>query len=327
MDRTMQAPERKIGYPNVRQASHSPYPRIAVCVSGPCSDQALVRRTAEAVIDQDYPGSVDLIIPEGTATDRRWIYQGRDRGRGVILSPRADAAFELDCNTAFATALELQPPVEYVALLKCGETAPAQWLSFLLKAQEEFDSDLVVGSVKAVFDDAPSDWMLSGPFFDRFGIQRGPIPRISAADNLLMRADVIRSCLPRVFFPKPVPHEREWIDFAYRTEALGFASIWANDAVVFEVVPKSRMTKEWVIAREYGQALADARAQSLYKASRLAGTSRRLHACGLLVSSLATCGLAWFDEARLLRARLKLAQAQGMMARNNSRDSHEEEDA
>jgi hypothetical protein len=323
----MQAPEKKIGHPNDRPALHASSPRIAVCVSGSCSDQALVRRTADAVINQEYSGSIVLIVPEGIASDRRWIRQSCDRSRRVILSPRANASFELDCNTAFAMALKLQPPVEYVALLKSGEAAPAQWLSFLTKAQQEFDSDLVVGPVKAVFDDAPSDWMLSGSFFDRFGIRRGPIPRISAADNLLIRADVIRSCLPRVFSPKPFPHESEWIDFAYRTEALGFTSIWANDAVVFDVVPKSKMTKEWVIAREYDKALADTRAQSLYKASRLAGASRRLRACGLLVSGLAACSLAWFDEARLLRARLRLAQAQGMMARKDPRESHEKEAA
>jgi hypothetical protein len=313
--------------PTLRPASHRPYPPVAVCVLGACSDQALVRRTAEAVIGQDYPGSIVLMVPEGTAADPRWIRQDVDRSRKVILCPRADASFALDCNTAFAIALKLRPQVQFVALLECGEAAPAQWLSFLMKAQQEFDSDLFLGPVKAVFGEAPSDWMLSGPFFDRFGIQRGPIPRIPAADNLLIRADVIRSCLPRVFAPKSVPHDSEWIDFAYRVEALGFASICANDAVVFDVVPKSRMTKEWVIAREYYKACASARAQSLYQASRLAGASRRLRACGLLVSSLVSCGWSWFDEARLLKARLKLARAQGMMAREISRESRKREAA
>jgi hypothetical protein len=311
--------------PTLRPASHRPFPGVAVCFSGACSDQALVRRSAEAVIEQDYSGPVVLMVPEGTGTDRPWIRPAADRR--VILCPRADGPSELDCNTAFAIALQLRPAVEFVVLLKCGELAPAQWLSSLMKAQQEFDADLVVGPVKAVFDEAPSDWMLSGPFFDRFGIQRGPIPRIPAADNLLIRADVIRSCLPRVFVPNSVPHESEWIDFAYRVEALGFASICANDAVVFDAVPKSRMTKEWVVAREYHKALANARAQSLYKTSRLANTSRRLRACGLLVSSLVSCGWGWLDEAGLLSARLKLARAQGMMAREISRQSREKEAA
>jgi hypothetical protein len=313
--------------PRLRPASHRSFPGVAVCVSGTCSDQALVRRTVESVIDQDYPGSIVLMVPEGTTPDRRWIRQDADRSRRVILSPRADAAVELDCNTAFAIALELRPRLEFVALLKCGEVAPPQWLSFLMKAQQEFDADLVAGPVKAVFDEAPSDWMLSGRFFDRFGIQRGPIPRIPAADNLLIRADVIRSCLPQVFVPDPVPHESEWIDFAYRVEALGFASICANDAVVFDAVPKSRMTKEWVIAKEYDKALATTRAQSHYKASHLADTSRRLHACGLFVSGLVTGGWGLFDEARLLRARLMLARAQGMMAREISGGSRKKDAA
>jgi hypothetical protein len=300
-------------------------PRVAVCISGTCSDAALAYRTVGALIDQDYRGSIVLMIPEGTTTDRLWIRQGVEQSRGVILCPRADGSCELDCNTAFAMALELRPSVEYVALLKFGEVAPVQWLSFMMNAQQEFDADLVVGSVKAVFDEAPSDWMVAGTFFDRFGIQRGPIPRIPAPDNLLTRADVIRSCLPRVFAPRPVPQESEWIDFAYRAQALGFASICANDAVVFDVVPRSRMTKEWIISREYNKALADVRAQSLYRTSRLADATRRLRAYGLIVSSLMSCGWAWFDEARLLRARLKLAQAQAMMATDSSRDSSRKE--
>jgi hypothetical protein len=218
-------------------------------------------------------------------------------------------------------ALELRPSVDYVALLKFGEIPPPQWLSVMMNAQQEFDADLVVGPVKAVFDEAPSDWMLTGTFFDRFGIQRGPVPRIPAADNLLIRADVIRSCLPRVFAPRPIPHESEWIDFAYRAEALGFASICANDAVVFDVVSKSRMTKEWIVSREYDKALANVRARSLYKTTRLPDATRRLRACGLIVSSVMSCGWAWFDEGRLLRARLKLAQAQAMMATDTSRAS------
>jgi hypothetical protein len=318
-------PKNNVEHSNVRRLpivrpSHRS-PGLAVCVSGTCSDAALARRTASALIGQDYRGSVVLMIPEGTATDRRWIRLGVEQSREVILCPRADGSSELDCNTAFAMALELRPSMEYVALLKFGEVPPPQWLSVMMNAQQEFDADLVVGPVKAVFDEAPSDWMLSGTFFDRFGIRRGPVPRIPAADNLLIRADVIRSCLPRVFGPRPIPHESEWIDFAYRAEALGFASICANDAVVFDVVPKSRMTKEWIISREYDKALADVRAQSLYNPTRLADAARWLRAFGLIFSSLMSCGGARFDEGRLLRARLKLAQAQAMMARNTSRES------
>jgi hypothetical protein len=302
-------------------------PSIAVCISGTCSDAALARRTVEALVGQDYRGSVVLMIPKGMATDRGWIRQRDEQSRAVIICPRAGDSSELDCNTAFAMALELRPSVDYVALLKFGEIAPTQWLSVIMKAQQEFDADLVVGPIKAIFDEVPSDWMVSGPFFDRFGIQRGPVPRILAADNLLIRAEVIRSCLPLVFAPRSVPHENEWIEFAYRAEALGFASVCANDAVVFDVVPKSQMTKEWIISRAYDKALAAVRAQSLYKKSRLAETTRRLRGCGLIVSSLMSCGFAWFDEARLLRARLKLAQAQAMMARDISRESSGKEAA
>jgi hypothetical protein len=310
--------------PRARPAAHR-YPSVAVCVSGPCTDAALARRTADALIGQDYRGSLVLIIPEGTATDWEWVRPLVEKNRQVILCPCVEGSCELDCNAALAAALELRPSVAYVALLKFGEVPPPPWLRAMMNAQQEFDADLVVGPVKAVFDKAPSDWMISGKFFDRFGIQRGPVPRIPAADNLLIRADVIRACLPRVFAPRPIPHESNWIDFAYRAEALGFTSICANDAVVFDVVPKSRMTQEWVISREYDKALADGRARSLYKTTRLPDTARRLRACGVIVLSLMSfCG-AWIGEGGMLRARLKLAKAQGMMARDISHESIEKE--
>lgn len=307
-----------------RVAKHA-YPRIAVCVSGPCSDPQPLRRTAEAILEQEYPGGIVLIIPEGITLDRQWARQSSDGSRVVVISPRSDASFELDCNTAFAIALELQPAVAFVALLSCGETTPRRWLTSLTKAQEEYDADLVIGPVKAVFDEAPSDWILSGAFFDRFGIQRGPIPRIPGADNLLVRADVLRSCLPRVFFPEPAPHESERIDFAYRVQALGFTSVWANDAVVFDFVPKSRMNKEWVIEREYWKAFATARAQSFYQGNCLAEVSTRFRAFVLLAAGLMSCCVGWLGQSSELRARLMLAQAKGMMAGCTSRDPREKE--
>ena len=74
--------------PTARPSAHRS-PSVAVCISGTCSDAALGRRTADTLIDQDYRGSVVLMVPEGTATDGRWIRQGVERSRGVVLCPRA----------------------------------------------------------------------------------------------------------------------------------------------------------------------------------------------------------------------------------------------
>src|SRR5438552_9266608 len=91
--------------PAARPTAYRP-PSVAVCISGTCSDAALARRTVEALIGQDYRGPIFLMMPEGTATDRRWIRQGGEQIREVFLCPRAVGSSELDCNAAFAMALE-----------------------------------------------------------------------------------------------------------------------------------------------------------------------------------------------------------------------------
>jgi hypothetical protein len=309
-----------------RNGLHELYPAIAVCVFGPCYDPWRLRRTLEAVIEQDYLGRIILMIPDVGGPDPEWVRSHADGSRIIITAPCAGTSLALDCNTTLEVAVGLQPAVKFVALLSCGGRPPKNWLSSVMAAQDEFDADFVIGPVKAVFDESPPDWMVAGGFFDRCGIRRGPIRRLPAADNLLMRAEIVRSCLPQVF-SKADPEEIEWMDFAYRMEALGSVSIWANEAVVFNAVPKSRMNEEWIINSEHTKAYATARAQSRYQAGRLGGAFRRLRAFGLLLAGGVLYGIGRIARSSALRARLMLARARGAIAACSSHEPYEREAA
>lgn len=308
------------------QALESRLPSVAAFILGPCSDAQLFDATAAAILRQDYAGKIVLVIPEGAEVPQERVRACADGSRRIIASPRAGAALELDCNAAFAMALALQPPPDFLALLHCGERPPARWLETHRRAQEEFDADLVLGPVKAVFDERPADWMIAGAFFDRLGFRRGPIPRLLAADNSLIRTVVVRSLLPRVF-SVPAPRENEWVDFAYRVEALGFSSIWANDAIVFDAVPKSRMDEQWVLHCEYSKAYATARARRSYQPSRIGEALRLALALGQIAAGLATCRVFQLNHSRHLQAQMTLARARGTIAGCAGRGSHKKEAA
>jgi hypothetical protein len=299
-------------------------PSVAAFIVGACSDESLFGATAAAILQQDYAGNILLVIPEGAELPHERVHDCADGSRRIVVSPRASAPPELDCNTAFAMALALQPPPDFLALLHCGERPPTGWLESLRRAQEEFDADLVLGPVKAVFTERPADWMIAGAFFDRLGFQRGPMPRPLAADNSLIRAAVVRSLLPRIFAVS-APGESEWIDFAYRVEARGFTSIWANDAIVFDSVPKSRMDEQWVLHCEYSKAYATARARCAYQPSRIGATLRQARALGQIAAGLASSGVFKLNHFRHLQAQMTLARARGTIAGCAGRETQKKE--
>lgn len=286
-------------------------PVVIVCVVGSCSDERLLGETADAIFEQDYAGQIITVLPEGARLKRRWAMRpDSDRKRQLIVST-ATAAVELDAVGVLATVLKLRHAAEFIALLRCGEKPPRRWLESLLSAQHDFDADLVVGPVKAVFDEPPSDWILTEGLFDRFGAGGNPIDIVPAADNLLVRAETFRMLAPCAF--SDAAGERGWIEFVCRVPARGFISIWANDALVFDVVSKRRMSEEGLASCEFWNAYARARAKWA-RASRVTEALWRGRALGLLMVGALTGRTKGIDEDRLLRARLIAARVKGAAA-------------
>jgi hypothetical protein len=184
-------------------------------------------------------------------------------------------------------------------------------LESLLSAQHDFDADVVVGPVKAVFDEPPSDWILTEGLFDRFGARGSPVDIVPAADNLLIRAETFRMLAPCVF--SDAPGEGGWVEFVCRVSARGFTSIWANDAIVFDLISKGRMSEAALANCEFWNAYARARAKSA-GANRVSVTLWRGRALSLLMVGAVTGRLRSIDEDRRLRARLIAARVKGATA-------------
>jgi hypothetical protein len=275
---------------------------IAVCVLGPGVDVRLLHQTVAGIVDQDYGGTVIGIVPNVG----QWTRDSVNQSRQIIF---ARASSELNCNSAFAIALDLQPEVEFIAVIKSGERPPRKWLHLLKETQEGFDADVVRGPVKAMFEEPPPNWILTSGHFDRCGIRSGPISDLRGLDNSLIRSKLIRTCWPEVIpFHSP---EADGIDFACQLKMLQSVAVWANEAIVFNPIPKVRMTDEWLLEREFLRAYAVARVESRYRATRWAEARSRARALGQLIAGIAIHGTG---GRSFLRARLMIARARGAMA-------------
>ena len=297
------------------EASHWPaaigHPVVIVCVVGSCSDDRLLSETTDAVFKQEYAGQIITMVPNGAELKRRWaLHNESDRSR-LLISSAATPALELDTVDVLATVLKLRPAAEFVALLRCGERPPRRWLAALLSAQHDFDADMVVGPVKALFDEPPSDWILAEGLFDRLEGGNSPVHVVPAADNLLMRVETFCMWAPRVFSDAAGPSG--WIELVCRVSAAGCISIWANDAVVFDLVSKTRMSADGLVSCEFWKAYAKARAKSA-GAGRVSQTVWRVRELGLLVAGAVTGPISGIDKDRLLRARLIAARVKGATA-------------
>lgn len=137
---------------------------------------------------------------------------------------------------------------EYVALIDDDEFPERHWLLRLYETAQREDVDGVLGPVKSHFDQKPPDWVIGCRFFDRPGHPTGFVIHWSEGrtGNVLFKR--------RLFTPGEPPFDPSFhrggdTDFFTRMYNKGHVFIWCDEAVVFEVVPPSRWTREFMLKR------------------------------------------------------------------------------
>ena len=190
------------------------------------------------VVDNDPDGSGRPVVTEEAARmawpvryevePRRGIAQGRNAAAAAALSGGADVVAFIDDD-------------------ECPEPA---WLAELLEARRRTGAAVVTGPVLPVFDPPPPPWVVAGRFFDRPRFaDLAPIP-YARTSNVLVDAALLRS-------PWPPFDERfgltggEDTHFFLRVRLAGARLVWADRAIVTEVVPPSRISTRWLLRRAY----------------------------------------------------------------------------
>lgn len=198
---------------------------------------------------------------------------------------------------------------DYVAFIDDDETVSPQWLSKLLAAAQSTNADAVLGPVRAVYDPAAPEWMISGDFHSTHPVCVNGAIRTGYTCNVLIRRAAPFAALR--FDLSLGQSGGEDTDYFHRLSALGGTIAQAPDALVFEPVPANRAAMSWLIRRRlrmgqtHGMLVAGARLPAIAKA--LAKASY----CMIMTGATAFSPIA--RRRNLLRAMLHLGAIGGIV--------------
>ncbi len=190
------------------------------------------------VVDNDEQRSGESIVESARATLIFPIHYRVEERRGI--SPAR--------NTAVETALSCK--ADFVAFIDDDEVPDANWLSELLKIQESENADVVTGPVLTKFVEPPPAWVEKGGFFNRPRFPTATRINYARTSNVLVASKWLSDPWPP-FDERYAMTGGEDTHFFMRIRLDGAHIVWADEAIVAEEVPSSRISTSWILRRAY----------------------------------------------------------------------------
>jgi len=193
------------------------------------------------VVNNDVGTSIAFVL------DKARVKLG-DRLHG-LEEPRRGIPQARNCGLRHALSLG----ADYVAFLDDDEWPDPDWLDKLLEGAVMHDAALVQGRVIPEYMINPPPWALEAGLFDggrdEKSLVKGQVLTYAATNNLLVRADVVRT----------VGSFDEWwgtqggddTEFTLRATRFGFRIAWWPEAIVHEWIAPDRMTLRWIFRRGF----------------------------------------------------------------------------
>lgn len=256
------------------------------------------------VVDNDAEASARTVV-------ERW---GSDSIVSVTYRTEAQAGIAAARNRALTEA----EGADLLIFLDDDERPSEHWAERLLTTYAEHGSTAVVGPVVSEFEGELDPWIRAGRFFTRRRLPTGTLVSVAATNNLLLDLRQVRA-LGLSFDPRFGTAGGEDTLFTRAIVRGGGSMVWCDEAVVVDVVPRSRMTRRWVLARAFSSgngwsltsvALAGSRAGRWAARSRVAGQGivRVVGGSGRLL-----VGAAARSRAQRARGARTLARGAGML--------------
>lgn len=188
------------------------------------------------IVDNDSQGSARFLVTDAQKSSQiRIIYK---------IEPEQNISLARNMALALTEA-------DYYACIDDDEFAEKTWLYNLYFKMIEFKADGVLGPVRPFYECPPPRWLAKGNIIERKEFPTGTVmiePKHMRTGNVIFSKKIIDE--------NPFPFKYEYgrtggedHDFFRRMIISGYKFYWCNDAVVFEIIPKSRMTKTYHIKR------------------------------------------------------------------------------
>lgn len=140
---------------------------------------------------------------------------------------------------------------EFIVMIDDDEFPDVQWLEQLLLVHQKYNADIVTGPVVPVFPDLNvPNWVKKGDFCQLKRYETGHKMPVAYTNNVLVRREIFKN-IDRPFDERLAHTGGEDADLFMRLYQSGYQIVWADDAIVYESIPKSRTTIRYILERSY----------------------------------------------------------------------------
>lgn len=147
-------------------------------------------------------------------------------------------------------ALEASASDDLLVFIDDDERPSADWLGHMVDLLLLEKVTAVVGPVVSEYSVTPDPWIIAGRFFERRRLRTGTEVVVAATNNLLLDLREIRSW--GLGFDRTLGTiGRSDTVFTRQIVARGGRMIWCDEAVVSDIVPAHRSTRQWVVQRAF----------------------------------------------------------------------------
>jgi succinoglycan biosynthesis protein ExoM len=208
-------------------------PRLAAQATSVTTDEVLADIV---VVDNDPAGGARELVEAFAATASVPVRYENEVTPGISAGR----------NRALTTAQD----IDVLVFIDDDERPSEHWLSLLLETYRKHGCAAVVGSVVSAFEVEPDAWVKSGSFFDRRRLPTGTVLDVAATNNLLLDLHQVRE-LDLTFDSQFGLSGGGDTMFTRTLHRRGGVLIWCDEAVVVDVVPAARVTRDWVLRRAF----------------------------------------------------------------------------
>jgi succinoglycan biosynthesis protein ExoM len=201
-------------------------------VSGPGADLAV----SVLVVDNDPERSAEQVVSAFAATSPVPVRYVGEPEPGISAAR----------NRALAEATDR----DLLVFVDDDERPSPQWLDSLLSTYAEHGSAAVVGPVVSEFEVEPEPWIRAGEFFTRRRMPTGTAIDVAATNNLLLDLRQVRALGLTFDLSFGIGGGEDTL-FTRSLHQGGGRLVWCDEAVVIDVVPRSRITRRWVVHRRF----------------------------------------------------------------------------
>jgi len=229
-------------------------PPVVVCVATHCRPlglERLLKGLDALAFTRCSPRSISIVVVDNdparsAAATCAALAPGSRWPLVYVSEPRRGIPFAR--NAAVNRARELG--AELLAFIDDDEVPEPNWLDELIVVMSETGAAVVTGPVLPAFEEQVPPWIARGRFFDRERHRTGSFQDRAVTGNVLLRLDVLAK------MPLPFDEQRPLsggtdTHLFRRIIAEGHKIAWADDAIVHEWNPASRLTARWLVLRAF----------------------------------------------------------------------------